>query len=123
VRICRDVSRICLCSQHSRTSTVAAGTYAFGTQLLVLGAPVLGVTEGQITATTISDLAPGGSTGSYTCDSNGRCTAPSLSNKVTFGDTNIAFYINGNADSATTQNTMDVIQLTIGTPVGGGLEQ
>ena len=72
--------------------------------------------------TTISDLSPGGSTGSYTCDSNGR-TAPSLSNKVTFGDTNIAFYINGDADSPTTQNTMDLIQLTTTTPAGGGLEQ
>lgn len=89
----------------------------------MFGAPVLSVTEVQITSTTISDLSPGGSTGSYTCDSNGRCTAPSLSNKVTFGDTNIAFYINGDADSPTTQNTMDLIQLTTTTPAGGGLEQ
>jgi Putative Ig domain len=109
---------------RARSATsIATGTYAFGTQLLVFGAPVLSVTEVQITSTTISDLSPGGSTGSYTCDSNGRCTAPSLSNKVTFGDTSIAFYINGNADSPTTQNTMDVIQLTTTTPVGGGLEQ
>src|SRR5579862_1121961 len=110
-------------ARQRSASTIATGTYAFGTQLLVLGAPVLGVTEVQITATTISDLAPGGSSGSYSCDATGRCTAPSLSNNATFGDTSIAFYINGNTDSPTTQNTIDVIQLTTTTPVGGGLEQ
>ncbi|MGH9745927.1 MAG: beta strand repeat-containing protein [Candidatus Acidiferrales bacterium] len=104
-------------------ATIATGTYAFGTQLLVLGDPVLSVTEVHITATTITDLAPGGSTGSYSCDATGRCTAPSLNDSVTFGDTNIAFYINGNTDSATTQNAINVIQLSTTTPVGGGMEQ
>lgn len=109
---------------RARSATsIATGPYAFGTQLLVFGAPVLSVTEVQITSTTISDLSPGGSTGSYTCDSNGRCTAPSLSNKVTFGDTSIAFYINGNADSPTTKDAIEVIQLTAAAPVGGGMEQ
>jgi len=110
-------------SRPRSAATIATGTYAFGTQLLVLGAPVLGVTEVQITASTISDLAPGGSTGSYSCDASGRCTAPSLSNNVTFGDTSIAFYVNGNTDSPTTQSEINVIQLTSTTPVGGGLEQ
>jgi hypothetical protein len=110
-------------SRLRSAATIATGSYAFGTQFLVLGAPVLGVTEVQITATTISDLTPGGSTGSYTCDSTGRCTAPSLSNKVTFGDTSIAFYVNGNTDSPTTKSEINVIQLTSTTPVGGGLEQ
>jgi hypothetical protein len=104
-------------------TSIATGTYAFGTQLLVLGAPVIGITQVQITATAISDLTPGGSTGSYSCDSTGRCTAPNLSNNVTFGDTSIAFYINGNTDSATTMNEINVIQLSSATPVGGGLEQ
>lgn len=104
-------------------TTIAPGTYAFGTQLLVLGAPVLSVTEVQITTTTITDLATGGSTGSYSCDVTGRCTASSLSNSVTFGDKSIVFYINGNTDSATTMNEINVIQLSSTTPVGGGLEQ
>lgn len=106
-------------------TTIATGTYAFGTQLIVPapGAPVLGVTQVQITATTISDLAPGGSSGNYSCDGTGRCTAPSLSNNVTFGDTSISFYINGNTDSSTTMNEINVIQLTRTTPTGGGLEQ
>ena len=104
-------------------TTIATGTYAFGTQLLVLGASVLGVTQVQITANTISDLAPGGSSGNYSCDMTGRCTAPTLNNNVTFGDTSISFYINGNMDSSTTMNEINVIQLTTTTPVGGGLEE
>jgi hypothetical protein len=106
-------------------TTIATTTFAFGTQLLVPvpGAPVLGVTQVQITANTITDLSPGGSTGNYSCDATGRCTAPSLSNNVTFGDTSIAFYINGNTDSSTTMNEINVIQLTTTTPTGGGLEE
>jgi hypothetical protein len=91
--------------------------------LIVPGAPVLGVTQVQITANTISDLAPGGSSGNYSCDMTGRCTASALNNNVTFGDTSISFYINGNTDSSTTMYEINVIQLTTTTPVGGGLEE
>jgi hypothetical protein len=104
-------------------STLAPGIYGFGTEVLALNTPVLSVTQVQITGTTITDLTPGGSSGSYSCDPTGRCTAPSLSNSVTFGDTSVVFYINGNADSSTTESRIDVLQLTSTTPVGGSLEQ
>jgi hypothetical protein len=95
--------------------TPGVGTYAFGA---LAGPPaiaplsLLPVTEVSITGTTITDQATGGSTGSYTCDSIGRCTAPSLSNSVSFGDTSIVFYIGGNTDSPTSSAFIVVLQTT-----------
>lgn len=95
--------------------TPAAGTYAFGSPI---GPPsatplaLLPVTEVSLTGTTISDLASGGSSGSFTCDTIGRCTAPSLNNNLTFGDTSIVFYIGGNTDSPTSSAFIVVLQTT-----------
>ena len=95
--------------------TPGVGTYAFG----ALAAPtaiaplsLLPVTEVSITGTTLTDQATGGSTGSYTCDTVGRCTAPSLSSNVTFGDTSIVFYVGGNTDSPTSSAFIVVLQTT-----------
>jgi hypothetical protein len=95
--------------------TPAVTTYAFGSPI---GPPstvplsLLPVTEVSITGTTIADQASGGSSGSYTCDTVGRCTAPSLSSNVTFGDTSIVFYVGGNTDSATSSAFIVLLQTT-----------
>jgi len=95
--------------------TPAVATYAFGSPI---GPPstvplsLLPVTEVSITGTTIADQASGGSSGSYTCDTVGRCTAPSLSSNVTFGDTSIVFYVGGNTDSATSSAFIVLLQTT-----------
>jgi Putative Ig domain len=105
-------------------TTVGVGTYAFGSPIgPPSAAPItlLPVTEVSLTATTITDMATGGSTGNYTCDSVGRCTAPSLSNNVTFGDTSIAFYVGGNTDSATTSAFIVVLQTSAANAQNGML--
>ena len=95
--------------------TPAVATYAFGSPI---GPPstvplsLLPVTEVSITGTTIAGLASGGSSGSYTCDTVGRCTAPSLSSNVTFGDTSVVFYVGGNTDSATSSAFIVLLQTT-----------
>jgi hypothetical protein len=95
--------------------TPGAGIYAFGAPIgppSTVPIPLLPVTEVSITGTTLTDQATGGSTGSFTCDTVGRCTAPSLSNNVTFGDTSIIFYIGGNTDSPTSAAFIVVLQTT-----------
>jgi large repetitive protein len=111
--------------QPQTATTVGPGTFAFGTELLTpaTSPTFYPVTEVTFTATTLTDLASGGSTGSYTCDSVGRCTAPSLSNNVTFGDSSIVFYAGGNTDSPTSSNFILVLQTTAANADGGTLIQ
>jgi hypothetical protein len=94
-------------------TTVGTGTYAFGSPIgppSVAPISLLPVTEVSFTATTLTDMASGGSSGGYTCDSAGRCTAPTLSNSVTFGDNSVVFYVGGNTDSATSSAFLVLLQ-------------
>ena len=95
--------------------TPGAGIYAFGAPIgppSTVPIPLLPVTEVSISGTALTDQATGGSTGSFSCDTVGRCTATSLSNNVTFGDTSIVFYIGGNTDSPTSSAFIVVLQTT-----------
>jgi len=78
--------------------TPSNATFALGAQIgtpFPVSLTVLPVTEASISGTTIMDLASGGSTGTLTCDTIGRCTA-TLNNPNTFADTHIVAYVGGN---------------------------
>jgi len=104
--------------QPQTATTLALGTFAYGTELLTIATSptFLPVTEVSFTGTTITDMSSGGSTGNYTCDTIGRCTAPSLNNSVTFGDNSIVFYVGG-------PDFILVLQTKTANAVGGTLLQ